>query len=321
MHEVIKAIGDLGIIPVVTIADAQDAIPLAKALAQGGLPVIEITFRTDAAEQSIKDIASHFPEMLVGAGTILNVSQAERAVNAGAQYIVSAGLNTNVVQYCLEKEIPVIPGCSNPTDLTIAMEFGLDVIKFFPAEALGGLKTLEAISKPFHQMKFIPTGGISIDNLNRYLALKNVWACGGSWMVKEELISKKDFATVTRLTEEAVEKMLGFSLAHVGLNAPDPETSLAWANRFASIFALPIKEGKSSIAAGSMFEVRKSKAIGSRGHLAIKTNNMRRAISYFQRRGIELDLDKAEEISFETPIAVYLKEEIGGFAIHLLKDQ
>lgn len=321
MKEAIKMIGDLGIIPVVTIADAQDAIPLAGALAQGGLPVIEITFRTGAAEQSIKKIASHFPETLVGAGTVLNVSQAERAVNAGAQFIVSAGLNAAVVQYCLEKEIPVIPGCSNPTDLIMAMELGLEVVKFFPAEALGGLKTLEAISKPFHQMKFIPTGGINLNNLNDYLALDSVWACGGSWMVKEELISKKNFAAVTRLTGEAVRRMLGFSLGHVGLNAPDPQASLAWAGRFAAIFALPVIEGKSSNHAGSIVEVRKSGTIGAKGHLAIKTRNMRRAIAFLQRRGIELDLDTARGPALEAPVSVYLKEEIGGFAVHLLQER
>jgi len=194
----------LGIIPVVSLERVESAIPLAEALLNGGLPCAEITFRTAAAEAAIRAISKTFPEILIGAGTVLTEEQIERAVAAGAKFIVAPGFSVSVVNFCLERHIPVFPGVCTPTDIQAALETGLTMLKFFPADAFGGLKTLKALSAPFPSVEFIPTGGISAANLAEYLSCKKVLACGGSWMVKNELISDGNFTEITRLTEEAV---------------------------------------------------------------------------------------------------------------------
>lgn len=194
----------LRIIPVVAIRDAGHADNLADALVRGGLPCAEITFRTEAAADAIKIMASR-DDMIIGAGTVLTVEQAKQAVDCGACFIVSPGFSAKVVQYCLENGIPVTPGVSTPTDIQTAYEFGVTLVKFFPAEAFGGLKTLEAVSAPYQIMRFIPTGGIGPNNLLQYLSHPRVPACGGSWMVKSDLIANRQFDVISRLAREAVE--------------------------------------------------------------------------------------------------------------------
>ncbi|MBR4005537.1 MAG: bifunctional 4-hydroxy-2-oxoglutarate aldolase/2-dehydro-3-deoxy-phosphogluconate aldolase [Treponema sp.] len=203
MNETLKKIGETGIIPVVVLNRASDAEPLAESLIKGGLPCAEVTFRTDAAEESIRAIAKKFPDMFVGAGTVLTVEQADRAVDAGAKFIVSPGLNPKVVEHCLKKNYPITPGIMTPSELEIALGFGLDVVKFFPAENAGGLKMIKAISAPYTMMKFMPTGGINTTNVRDYLACDKILACGGSWMVKGDLINAGDFARIEELTKEA----------------------------------------------------------------------------------------------------------------------
>jgi 2-dehydro-3-deoxyphosphogluconate aldolase/(4S)-4-hydroxy-2-oxoglutarate aldolase len=191
------------IIPVVAIQDAGDALPLADALINGGLPCAEITFRTAAAAAAIEAVAKR-GDIDVGAGTVLKVEQVKQAVDAGATFIVSPGFNPKVVAYCIENGIPVTPGVSNPTDIEMALDFGLEILKFFPAEAFGGLKTLKAMSAPYAMMRFIPTGGIGQGNVLDYLKHPKVAACGGSWMVKSDLIAGGQFERITELTREAV---------------------------------------------------------------------------------------------------------------------
>lgn len=203
MNETLKKIGETGIIPVVVLNRASDAEPLAESLIKGGLACAEVTFRTDAAEESIRAIAKKFPDMFVGAGTVLTVEQADRAVDAGAKFIVSPGLNPKVVEHCLKKNYPITPGIMTPSELEIALGFGLDVVKFFPAENAGGLKMIKAISAPYTMMKFMPTGGINTTNVRDYLACDKILACGGSWMVKGDLINAGDFAKIQELTKEA----------------------------------------------------------------------------------------------------------------------
>ena len=176
MNEVLEKIQKIGIVPVVVLDDAKDAAPLAKALCEGGLPCAEVTFRTAAAEESIRIMAKEFPEMLVGAGTVLTTEQVDRAVNAGAKFIVSPGLNPTVVKYCVDKGIPVTPGTSNPSDVEMAISLGLDVVKFFPAEQAGGINMIKAMAAPYTQMKFMPTGGINAKNINSYLAFDKILA-------------------------------------------------------------------------------------------------------------------------------------------------
>ena len=205
MNEVLEQISRIGIVPVVKIDRVEDAVPLAAALCNGGLPCAEVTFRTEAAAGAIAAIRKAFPEMLLGAGTVLTTKQVDEAMDAGATFIVSPGLNPEVVKYCVDNKIPVTPGCSNPSDIEIAISLGLDVVKFFPAEAAGGLAMIKAMSAPYVNMKFMPTGGISAKNLNEYLGFNKIIACGGSWMVSDALIREGNFEEITKLTKEAVE--------------------------------------------------------------------------------------------------------------------
>lgn len=205
MNPVLEQIQKIGIVPVVVLDDAKDAEPLAKALCDGGLPCAEVTFRTEAAEECIRIMSEKFPQMLVGAGTVLTTEQVDRAVAAGAKFIVSPGLNPRIVKYCVEKGILITPGCANASDIEQALENGLEVVKFFPAEQAGGLPMIKALAAPYVGVKFMPTGGISAKNVRDYLAYDRIIACGGSWMVKNDLVKAGDFATITEMTKEAVQ--------------------------------------------------------------------------------------------------------------------
>ena len=203
MSEILEKIKEIGIVPVIVLEDAKDALPLAEALMEGGLPCAEVTFRTAAAEDSIRAISQAYPEMLVGAGTVLTTEQVDRAVAAGAKFIVSPGFNPRIVQYCQEKGVPITPGCSSPTDIEQALEHGLKVVKFFQAEQLGGLAMIKALAGPYVDVSFMPTGGINAGNVKDYLAYNRILACGGSWMVKGDLIKAGDFQRITELVKEA----------------------------------------------------------------------------------------------------------------------
>ena len=205
MNEVLEKIQEIGIVPVVVLDDAKDAAPLAKALCEGGLPCAEVTFRTAAAEESIRIMSEQFPEMLVGAGTVLTTEQVDRAVAAGAKFIVSPGMNPRIVKYCVEKGILITPGCANPSDIEQALENGLDVVKFFPAEPAGGLKMIKAMAAPYVGVKFMPTGGINQNNVRDYLAYDRILDCGGSGMVKGDMVAAGEFDNIKELAAEAVE--------------------------------------------------------------------------------------------------------------------
>ena len=196
---------DYGVVPVVVLEDAKDALPLAKALTEGGLPCAEVTFRTDAAEESIRLIRREYPDMLVGAGTVLGIDQAERALEAGAKFIVSPGFDPQVVDDCLERDVPVFPGCITPSEVAQAVKRGMEVLKFFPAEQAGGLAMIKAMAAPYTMVKFMPTGGISEKNLKEYLECDKIICCGGSWMVKGSLIKNGEFGKIRKLVKEAVE--------------------------------------------------------------------------------------------------------------------
>lgn len=200
-----EMIAELGVVPVVVLDDVKDAKPLAKALMEGGLPCAEVTFRTQAAEESIKIMASEYPEMFVGAGTVLTTEQVDRAVAAGAKFIVSPGFDGEIVDYCLEKGIPVFPGCVTPSEVAQAVKRGLKIVKFFPAEQFGGVNMIKAMAAAYVGVKFMPTGGINAENLESYLSCDKIVACGGSWMVKSNLIRNGEFDKIRELTEEAVK--------------------------------------------------------------------------------------------------------------------
>lgn len=204
MDALIAQLETLRLLPVVAIDSAEKASPLADALTEGGLPCAEITLRTDAGLGAIRKLQSR-KDFLVGAGTVHSADQAKASVEAGAKFIVSPGLNPKTVGWCLENRVPIFPGIATPTDLEMALEFGLGVVKFFPAETLGGVSTLTAFSGPFGNMRFIPTGGIGPGNICDYLNLKYVVACGGSWMVKTDLLGENNFDEIQRITSEAVK--------------------------------------------------------------------------------------------------------------------
>lgn len=317
MNDIIKKIGDYGIVPVVRIEKAADAVPLANALCEGGLSLAEITFRTAAAEEVIRTLTEKAPELIVGAGTVLTTEQAQAAIRAGARFIVSPGFNPKIVSFCCEKGVPVIPGVNSPTQIEAAMEYGLRTLKFFPAEESGGAAFLKAVAAPYEGVRFIPTGGVNAANFISYLSLKNVAACGGSWMVKTELISGGKFAEITRLVQEAIRILLGFELTHVGVNQEDSQQAGKSVDLFSRLFRLAVAEGQSSYFLGEReIEVLKAPGRGEKGHLAIATNDVERALFYLGRQGVAPVAGTEKQKDGKT-VLVYLDCEIAGFAIHL----
>ena len=255
--EFLEKLSLAGLVPVIAVNDADDAVPLCKALSDGGLPVAEITFRTAAAEEAIRRVHEAMPDVLLCAGTVLTTEQVDRAVNAGAAAIVSPGLSPDVVKYCVEKGIPVCPGTANPSDVQIAIQYGLKAVKLFPAEAVGGLKLIKSMAPVYPDMKFMPTGGINENNMLDYLAFDKILCCGGSWMVPKDAVAAKDWQRITDLTRSAVDKMLGFEVRHIGLNCPDAESSMETAKKISALMGWPIKEGNSSNFVGTGYELMK----------------------------------------------------------------
>ncbi len=318
MNAVLEKIQKLGIVPVVVLNHVEEAEPVAKALCEGGLPVAEVTFRTDAAQESIRIMKEKFPHMLIGAGTVLTTDQVDRAVEAGAEFIVSPGFNPKIVSYCQEKGVLITPGCNNPSAIEGALEMGLDVVKFFPAEASGGLKAIKAMAAPYGNVKFMPTGGINEKNIGEYLAFPKILACGGSWMVSGELVKNKEYDKIAELTRQAVMTVMGFELKHIGINCESEEEADKTVDIFEKAFGFVKKPGNSSIFAGSYIEAMKTPYLGAKGHIAIGTNNMERAVNYLDALGIAVDMETAK-YKENRMTAVYLKEEIAGFAVHLLQ--
>lgn len=206
MKNIEEQLKTCGVVPVVVLEEEADALPLAKALIEGGLPCAEVTFRTEAAAGAIRQITKNYPEMLVGAGTVLTIEQVDRAMASGAKFIVSPGFDPEIVDYCLEKQIPVFPGCMTPSEVAWAVKRGLEVVKFFPAEQAGGLAMIKAMAAPYPQLQFMPTGGIGPKNLTEYLSFEKILCCGGSWMVNGDLVKEKRYDEIRKLAKEA--KML-----------------------------------------------------------------------------------------------------------------
>jgi 2-dehydro-3-deoxyphosphogluconate aldolase/(4S)-4-hydroxy-2-oxoglutarate aldolase len=319
MNKLLKEISNIGIIPVVVLDETRQALPLAKALYAGGLACAEVTFRTAVAEESIKIISKEMPEMLVGAGTVLTIEQVDRAIAAGAKFIVSPGLNRKIVKYCIDKNITIIPGCATPSDIETALSLGLEVVKFFPAEAAGGINMIKAMSAPYTSIKFIPTGGINVKNLNTYLSFNKVIACGGSWMISKELLKSSNYETITKLTKEALCAMLGFEVHHVGINMPDASAADKTASTFETLFDFTKQERSVSFFASSGIEIMKKQFLGKNGHIAVSTNNVARARYYLQRAGVIFNEKTASCDEAGNMRTIYMKEEIGNFAVHLLQ--
>jgi 2-dehydro-3-deoxyphosphogluconate aldolase/(4S)-4-hydroxy-2-oxoglutarate aldolase len=320
MDKVLEELGRIGIVPVIKIDDVEKAVPLARALVAGGICCAEVTFRTAQGEESIRRIAGEVPEILLGAGTVLTTDQVDRAAAAGAKFIVSPGLNPKVLAHCIGKGIPITPGCSNPSDIEQALEAGLEVVKFFPAEQAGGLEYIKAIAAPYPRLKFMPTGGINAGNIVKYIAFEKIHACGGSWMVGADLVNAGDFDRITALSREALRSLLGFQVVHLGINAGESGAAMKGAGIFEALFGFVPKDGASSVFAGEGVEIMKQPAApGTHGHIAVGTNSVWRAAAFLERKGVAFNPDSVKTDANGGMMAIYLKDEILGFAVHLVQ--
>lgn len=316
--DVLSRLAAAGVVPVVVLDNAADAVPTAKAMVAGGIDVMEITFRTAAAADSIRAVAAEVPEMLVGAGTVLNLEQCKLAVECGAKFIVSPGYDEETVAWCVENGVAVTPGCVTPTEIMAALKHGLKVVKFFPANVYGGLNAIKALSGPFVGLKFIPTGGVNQQNLGEFVSNPSIHAVGGSWVCPKADIAAHNFDKITQLCAEARCGVMGFELAHVGINCESADESLAVCEELEKAFDFEVKTGNSSNFASTGVEVMKSMYLGKNGHLAVRTNKIETAIAELTKRGFAVDMDTAK-YKGDRMVAVYLKNEIGGFAVHLLQ--
>ncbi len=319
MNQTLKTLSQIGIVPVVAIEDAKKAVPLAKALVAGGLPAAEITFRTDAAEEAMRAITAQVPQMLVGAGTVLTHEQLDRALDAGAKFIVSPGFNPDMVKYGLSKGALMVPGTATGGEMEQAMALGLDVVKFFPAEQNGGVAKLKALAGPYRSLKWMPTGGVSTKNVAEYMSFDKIVACGGTWMVKTELIENERWDEITAICKEAVKTMLGLSLMHVGINCADESDAESTAKAFAALLDIEYKPGRSSDFAGGAVECMKKPGRGKNGHIAVGAYNVERAIYHLSRRGAKFDDSSIKTDAAGNITNIYLENEIGGFAVHIMK--
>ncbi len=315
-----KRLHGIGIIPAIAINHVEDAAPLANALCNGGLPTAEVTFRTAIAHDAMVEMKKARPDLLVGAGTVLTKEQVDSAIDAGAEFIVAPGLNPEIVKYVQSKGLLMIPGVASASEIEQALELGLDTVKFFPAEPLGGINTIKALCGPYKGINFMPTGGVNTKNMNEYLANPRIFACGGTWMVKTDMIDNKQFDELEKITHEAVMKMLGLTVKHVGVNATKDEAADT-AEQFASIMLGNVRETSKGYFGSNLVEVMNEGSWkGTKGHIAVGVNSVERAMAYYKAIGYEFDestisYDEKGDAKF-----AYFKKEISGFAIHLINN-
>lgn len=317
-EDFIKRVHDIGIIPVIALKDPKKALPLAKALVEGGIPAAEVTFRTDAALEAIETMSKAYPDMLVGAGTVLSVANAEKAVKAGAKFIVSPGFDPEVVDWCIAHKVPVSPGLCTPSEIQQAIKRGLSVVKFFPAEASGGVGMLKNFAGPFGGMKFMPTGGINLSNLADYAKCPNVISVGGTWMVKSDKIEAEKWDEITQMCKDAEKALQGLTLVHVGLNNPDAKAMNESVASFEKLGMAVSKAGSSSTFMDGKIEVLNKKMWGTNGHLAFSCYDVDRTMNYLAQFGFHPIEESISKDARGTKVC-YFKEEINGFAIHLVR--
>jgi len=314
----LEQISEIGLIPVAVIEDPGDAVPLARALQDGGLPTIEVTLRTPSAMESIYRISDSFPDMNLGAGTVLTVIQAEAARKAGAKFIVSPNFDEEVVDWAISNDIPVFPGCVTPTEVAKARTKGIHTLKFFPAHIFGGLSAMKSIAEPFRDIQFIPTGGINLTNLHEYAMSDIIYAVGGSFLCPKADILAKDFRKITDIVKRAISTFLGFDFKHIGINPVHNLDVSPTVEFLTNILGFSSTSGNSSYMFDSGFEVMREQGLGDKGHLAIGTNSISRAIKYLERAGLVFDYSTIKTKN-DRIIAIYLRDQIAGFAIHLLQ--
>lgn len=301
-----------GIVPVIKLENTADAVNLAKALYDGGIRCAEVTFRAEGADKVISDMVKAYPDMLVGAGTVLTIDQCDRAIEAGAKFCVAPGLNPKVVEHCLKKGVPFTPGVANGSQIEQAMELGLDFVKFFPAEQAGGLPYIKAISAPYSSMKFMPTGGVNENNLNTYLSFKKIVCCGGSWIVPDKLVKAGDWDEITALCRSAVNKMLDFSIQHIGINCFGEKVQQETIDKFSGLFGW--RQGPDD-SRGFMDLFIEEYDSPEKGHIAIQTSNVRRAAFHLKNWGFALEMSDAGYDESGRMTCVYLKRKYAGFKV------
>ena len=319
MNPILEKVYQIGIVPVIAFNSVDEALPLCKALADGGLPAAEVTFRTACAEECIRKIHDEMPEMLLGAGTVLTTDQADRAIAAGASFIVAPGFDPNVTKHVLDKGCLMMPGTASSGEMQQAMNMGCEVVKYFPAEANGGVAMLKNIGAALKTAKWMCTGGVNAKNVNDYLGYDQIIAVGGTWMCKSDVIKAGQWDKITAMCQEAVDVMLGLELAHIGINSENEEEAMATANMLSSLLSKKVAVGNSSVFVGNKeFEIMKKPGRGKNGHIAIACNNVDRAIYHLTRRGVKFDLSSMVNKNGKS-IACYLADEVAGFAIHLVQ--
>lgn len=319
MNPIVQRIYEIGIIPVIAFNSVDEAVPLCKALVAGGLPAAEVTFRTACAEECIKKIHDEVPEMLLGAGTVLTCEQADRAMAAGASFIVAPGFDNEVMQHVLDKGGIAMPGTATAGEMQQAMNMGCQALKFFPAEANGGVDMLKNIGAALKTAQWMCTGGVNAKNVNNYLGYEQIIAVGGTWMCKGDKIKAGAWAEIEAACKEAVDVMLGLELGHIGINCENADEAMAAATLIGGMLSKKVAEGNSSIFVGNKeFEIMKQPGRGKNGHIAIKCNNIDRAVYHLGRRGVKFDMDSMVTKNGKN-IAVYFADEIGGFGIHLVQ--
>ena len=319
MNPVLQRVYEIGIIPVIAFNDVDEAIPLCKALMDGGLPAAEVTFRTACAEECIRKIHEELPDMLLGAGTVLTNYQADRAMAAGASFVVAPGYDPNVTQHVIDKGGLMMPGTCSAGEMQQAMNQGCEAIKFFPAEANGGVDMLKNIGAALKTAKWMCTGGVNAKNVNTYLANPQIIAVGGTWMCKSDKIKAGAWDDITAACKEAVDVMLGLELGHIGINCADDAEAMKTAELLGGLLSKAVAPGNSSIFVGNKeFEIMKKPGRGTHGHIAIKCNSVDRAVYHLGQRGVKFDMDSMVNKNGKN-IAIYLADEVAGFAIHLVQ--
>lgn len=317
MADIFEQIGEYGIVPLVTLDDPNDAVPLARALVDGGIPVAEVTFRTAAGGEAIKRMAKEVPEIIVGAGTVHDIEHAKETLDNGGKFVITPGFNAKVVDWCVKNNMPVCPGTVVPSDIEEAMNFGLKVLKFFPAAAYGGVNTLKALQGPFGNIKFVPTGGVDFNNFTDYLSLSNVAAVGGSFIPPSSLVKAKDWASITKLCQQINNKLYDFKVGHVGINAETEDNAGSIYNRLNEMFDVDRKDTPIAIFGGNLVEIMKVPFVGTHGHICVDTRDLKRAMAMLKRKGVEFDEKNFIYDANGKLLTAYLKEEVGGFALHI----
>lgn len=317
MSDIFERIGEYGIVPLVTLDDPNDAVPLARALVEGGIPIAEVTFRTAAGGESIKRMAKEVPEIIVGSGTVHTVDQAKETVDNGGKFVITPGFNAKVVEWCVNNNVPVCPGTVVPSDIEEAMNYGLKVVKFFPAEAYGGINTIKNLAAPFSGIKFVPTGGVGLHNLRDYLDLPNVAAVGGSFVPPAKMVKEKDWEGIVKTCNEINNKVFDFTVGHVGINANTADNATKVTDRIAELFESDKRETPIAFFSGNLVEVMKVPFVGTHGHICVDTCDLKRAMAMLERKGVEFDEENRFFDAKGNLVTAYMKEEIGGFAFHI----